>query len=379
MKKLLTVLLSLLMVFTLVGCGEKTDNEATGGEEVETAKVNIVAVFPNKLGDKSFSDLVWSGVTNAQAKYGDKIGEVQNVQLGGDASIIDSTLRELCEDGTWDYIVTGTSSMTEGINAVTLEYPDQKFIVYDTQLDYTDGIRSNSVSYMCKQNEGSYLAGVLAASLTSDTSIAGINEEKVVGFIGGKEGTSIQDFLVGYIQGMQSVDTECKLLFSIIGNFTDAAKAKELAEAQFKQGADVIFGVCSGAAVGIYEAAEEANGYSMGCDLDQADIQSANYPEMAKHIVTSVVKNFDVVLCDAIGAALDGSLTWGKHYDVSLADGGIGICENSYYDAVVTDAIKAAVKKASEDVSGGVVVVDTAYGMDPDVYAQKKGSVLLNN
>lgn len=376
MKKLLTLLLTALLVSALVGCDNGGGKDS---EVVEEQKFRIVAVFPNVLGDKSFSDLVWSGVTNAKEKYGDKISEIKAIELRGDVSIIETTLRELCEDGTWDYIVTGTSTMTEGINNVTLEYPDQKFLVYDTQLEYTDGIRANCVSFMCKQNEGSYLAGVLAAKLTVNTSIEGVNEQKVVGFIGGKEGTSIQDFLVGFIQGMQSADPDCKLLFSIIGNFTDGAKAKELAQAQFAQGADIIFGVCSGAAVGIYEAAEENNGYAMGCDLDQAEIQSASHPETAKHIVTSVVKNFDVVLCNAICDAIDGKLEFGRHVNVDISAGGIGICANDYYKAICTDEIQAAVTAAENDISSGKVTVQTAYGMDPDVYAKIKESVLLNS
>lgn len=52
-----------------------------------------------------------------------------------------------------------------------------------------------AISY--KQNEGSYLAGVLAALVTESKDMPNANEDKKIGFVGGSEHPIITDFLVG--------------------------------------------------------------------------------------------------------------------------------------------------------------------------------------
>ena len=366
MKKIL-VLLAILCVSFSVFAGGANESSSPAGKRV-------VLVVPNNLGDKAFSDLVWSGVQKAKDQYG--ISEIKCIELLGDASIQESTLSELCEDGDWDYIVTGTSSMTEAIANVTLKYTNQKFIVYDTELSYEGGIRKNCVSYMCMQNEGSFLGGVMAALMTSDTSLKGVNKEKTIGFIGGKEGTSIKDFLVGYIEGMQAVDPECKILVSFVGSYTDAAKAKELAIAQYNQGADIIFAVCSGAGLGIYEAAYEQGKWAIGVDSDQASQLEETSPEIAWRIPTSVVKNFDVVLCNALGDAINGTLDWGYHYKVTIADGGIGLSENKYYESIVPQSIRDKISEFATKVASGEISVTSAYDLDLEQYEAIKQSAI---
>ena len=48
-----------------------------------------------------------------------------------------------------------------------------------------------TVDYLA--NEGAYLAGVVAAGLTT-SDVEGMNEEKVIGFVGGQDVTVINDF-----------------------------------------------------------------------------------------------------------------------------------------------------------------------------------------
>ena len=93
--------------------------------------------------------------------------------------------------------------------------PEQKFILYDAQDDLS---LPNVASLDHCQNEGAYLAGVAAALLTtSDAKLA--NDKKVVGFVGGGENTALDDYLIGYIQGVHSVDEDINILVSWIGDF----------------------------------------------------------------------------------------------------------------------------------------------------------------
>ena len=382
MKKVLTFLLAAVMCLSLGACGAESSGESqtsqttasksTASATTDNSKIDVLMVAPNNLGDKSFSDLVWKGIQNAKKTYG--LGEVKCTELLGDSTLQVPTLTEAAESGKWDLIVTGTFSMKESIVKVAAEFPKQKFIVYDTELDYTNGAFANCSSYVCMQNEGSFLAGAMATYLTQETGIDTINKEKTIGYIGGVENTSIMDFLVGYIQGMQYVDPESKMLISFVGNFTDTAKAKELALTQKNQGADIIFAVCSGAGLGVYDAAKESNFLAIGVDSDQALILQDTDKATSQHIVTSVVKNFDVVLSNAIGEAISGNFKWGVHHKINLANKGIGIAENSYYQSIVPQKIRDKVTDIAKKIASGEIAVETAYGMDKDTYNKIKAS-----
>ena len=61
---------------------------------------------------------------------------------------------------------------------------------------------------------------------------------------------------MGYIEGVKYIDPSCKVLFSYVGDFKNTAKAKELAIAQYQQGADIVFQVASSAGLGVLDAAK---------------------------------------------------------------------------------------------------------------------------
>lgn len=364
MKKLFAFILVLAMAFGMVACsGDTESTKGTDGKKAED-KMNVVLVIPNSLGDKAFSDMIWKGINMAKETY--DLGEIKCIELQGDTTTPVPTMTELCETEKWDIIVTGTFSLKESIETVAANFPDQKFVVYDTELDYSDGKFANCASFAALQNEGSFLGGALAA-LMSKTG--------VIGFVGGKETTSVSDFLVGYIEGAQYVNPDIVVRSSFIGSFTDTAGGKELALAQNGQNADVIFAVCSGAGLGVYEAAAQKGFWALGVDSDQSLILEANNPDSAKAILSSVVKNFDVILCDAIGNIVSGEFKWGTHNAVNLAAGGIGLAENSYYQNAVPEEIRNQIKEISEKIVNGEIKVSTAIGMDSKTYADLKESV----
>lgn len=103
---------------------------------------------------------------------------------------------------------------------------DKKYILYDASVPCEEGGYDNVYSIQYKQNEGSYLGGMLAASLLKEGKLG--DTGKNLGFLGGMDIPVINDFLVGYIAGAQSVMPDAKIAISYAGSFMDAAKGKEL-------------------------------------------------------------------------------------------------------------------------------------------------------
>lgn len=68
-------------------------------------------------------------------------------------------------------------------------------------IDGVSDAGDNVVSTLFAQNEGSFLAGAAAAMLTTKTDIPGINDKKIIGWVGGMDIPVLHDFYVGYEQG----------------------------------------------------------------------------------------------------------------------------------------------------------------------------------
>ncbi len=365
MKKLLLVLVALIMTtVSLTSCAKKAEPKA----------LRVVVVINTNLGDKAFSDLVWGGVQKAASEFD---LEVKAVELGGDPTKQEPTLTELCESKEWDLIVAGTFNLLEATKKAAEKYPNQKFLVYDAAVDFAGGKFKNVVSVLSKQNEGSYLAGALAALLTQSTTDPLVNAEKIIGFVGGGENAAINDFLIGYIEGAKAVDPATKILFSYVGNFTDSAKAKELTLAQYQQGADIVFAVASSAGFGVYDAAKTADKYAIGVDQDKAlQFKAVGDITQAKHIPTSVVKNLDVLIYDKLSQFVKGTMPWGTHEAVGLKGNGMALANNEYTKLVVSADILAQVEALKAKIVAGTTVVPTAIGLTTEqiqVYKDKAG------
>ena len=80
---------------------------------------------------------------------------------------------------------------------------------------------------------------------------------KAAGFVGGMEIPPISEALTGFINGAKSVDPNFKVYSTYIGNFDDAAAAKEAALSMIAQGADCIVPDADAAGQGVFQAVVE--------------------------------------------------------------------------------------------------------------------------
>lgn len=330
--------------------------------------MGVVLIINTNLGDKSFCDLSNEGLLAVAKEMGCR---TKIVELGGDTTKQIPTLIEFAESKDWDIIVCGTYNIRESFQNVAAQFPEKKFILYDAKDDKN---LPNVYSVEHLQNEGSFIAGAAAAMLTSSKAPLA-NPKKIIGFVAGGENTSINDFLVGYIQGAQSVDPAIKVLISYVGNFKDTAKAKEMAIAQINQGADVVFQVAGGAGLGVLDACKEKNVYAIGVDSDQAMVLESKRPDLSKIIATSMQKKVNKTVYNAVKAALDGTLPWGQYGTVGLKQGSVGIAKNKYFDAIFTAEQKKKLEELETKVSSGAIKVQTAIGMDNETLNKIRNAV----
>ncbi len=102
------------------------------------------------------------GIRMAAATLGAK---VKTIEGGTDATTTWQTdLQDLTASHSWDLIVTDTSYVLDQLKAVAQQNPHQEYILLDQQLNLPNVV---SVTYL--QNDGAFLAGVLATMSSPGT------------------------------------------------------------------------------------------------------------------------------------------------------------------------------------------------------------------
>lgn len=352
-NKIIVLVVALMLLLT--ACTSGTDPQGSNSED--GVYKNVMFVVTGSLGGRTNNDDVYAAISDYVATVG---GKVDTFECNMDTSLYESTLMQAAETGEYDLIVTGFGTMIEPLGNTASKYPDQKFLIFDTQMDYSDGKNPNVVSVQVLQNEGGFLAGALAALVTtSDAEYA--NEQKVVGFVGAMESTAILDFLMGYIEGVKHVDPSIEVLYSFVGNHTDSALAKELGLSQFQQGADVVFAVGQNG-LGVAEAANDSNRYLIGVDYDYSVRLEDTNKDAAAKILTSVIKDYRGMVYPMLEAINDGSINWGTHSFISHAESGVYLVNNDYTKAIVSDEVWSEYEKVVSDLDSGKISVSTAFG-----------------
>ena len=374
MRNRIFILLSIIIIASmfLAACStpEPTEAPAPAEEEqpMETEEaeappaeepVKVVNLINGVLGDKSFFDSAERGVRKAEQELN---YSVKTIEAGIDPARWEPALEDAAANEEYDILIVGTYQMSEFLQNVAPKYPDKKFIIYDVSVDYDACDCGNVYSVLYKQNEGSYLAGYYAGLMTQ-TALEGMNEDKIIGVVGGQDIPVINDFIVGYKQGAADagLDPETGVIVQYAGSWNDPAKGKEIALTMYQQGADIVFSVAGGTGVGIFQAAEEAGKYAIGVDSDQATIIMDTNPTQAERILTSMMKNVDNSLYRALDMYMEGTLPFGTAESLGVAEGGVGLAYNDIYFKYTPQDVQDKIKQAEQDLLDGKITVDTVF------------------
>lgn len=381
MKKVLVLLAALVLVLSACSKPGGGTNEAaseTSGSSSGSASASsdagadgkalkVILLIPGNLGDKSFHDSANRGLDLVRSELG---AETKVIEMGTDQTKWQPIYEDIANQD-WDLIISGNSTASEIYHSVAAEYPDKKFIDFDTDFD---DIPDNMYAMSYKVNDASFLAGAVAA-LATTSNLPGMNPDKKIGFLGGLDVPGINAFLIGYIEGAKYIDPDIKVATSYAGDFSNPAKGKELSLVQYKSGVDVIFGAAGGTGLGIFDAAKEQKKYAVGVDSDQALLFTDTDSDKANLILTSSMKNIDQSILKAVKSFQEGTLTYGKREVLGFAEGGTGIAENDIYNKLLTPEMKAKVDEIKQKLLNKEITVNDANSMETSAIDQIRNSV----
>lgn len=345
-KKLFSLMLAMVLVLSLAACGGSDDSDK------KDDALKVCVVYSGNLGDKSYNDSCNIGATKAAEDFG---VEIKNLE-GTTADEWRTNLLSACDEG-YDLIICSSSNLQEYLEEFAPMYPDTKFAIIDTTVE-----ADNVVSISFAQNQGSFLAGAAAALFTTHSEIEGVNEESVIGWVGGMDIPVLRDFLVGYEQGAKYIDPDITVLSSFAGTWQDPLKGKELTLAQYQQGADIVMNVASGTGPGILEGAKEAGRYAIGVDLNQDNDQPGS-------VLTSMVKRVDTACYSVIKSVVEGTFKGGEVSYLDLAAEGVSLTDFSVIKEHLGDQfpedILTQLEEIQQKIVSGEIVVENYEGFGP--------------
>ncbi len=330
MKRVLTGILVAGLI--LAGC--QGERKQAGAEAGKPAIGLVLSV--GGLGDKSFNDSAYEGLTRAATELGIEPVYGQPEQMSED----EKYLRQYAEQGM-DLVIGVGFLMKDALEKVSGQFPDTRFAIIDAVVD-----APNVASLVFREHEGSFLVGAIAGLMTKTGK---------VGFVGGMDIPLIHKFEVGYREGAEYVKPGCDVLVAYAGSgpeaFHDPVKGKSLALSQFDRGADIIFQAAGSTGNGVIDAAKERGLFAIGVDANQ------NYMAPG-HVLTSMVKRVDVSVYSIIKDVVSGTFKGGPHV-YGLDVDGVGYALDEYNKDLIPPETLERVEQIKRDIiSGGIQVTD---------------------
>lgn len=284
--------------------------------------------------DKSFNQGVYDGAERFKEETGIAYREFEVTN----ETQREQAIRKMAQRGANPIVGVGFAQAGP-METVAKEFPDTSFTLIDGVVDLP-----NVQSVVFKEQEGSFLVGVLAAMAS---------ESKMVGFVGGMDIPLIRRFACGYEQGAKHADPAVDVIQNMTGTtpsaWNDPGRGSELAKGQFDRGVDVIYAAAGGTGIGVYQAAKDGGKLAIGVDSNQ------NYLHPGS-MLTSMLKRVDVAAYNAFKQAMDGTWEAGIK-DLGLAEGAVGWALDEHNEALITDDMKAAVEAATASIVAGDISV----------------------
>lgn len=354
------------LALALTACGETTPAVDPGSSETTTdapsetgspseSMVDATALAcqvtdTGGVDDKSFNETAYRGLERSRDELGTEIAFLESQAITDFEPNINAFLAQAC-----DIIVTVGFLLGDATLAAAQANPDTNFAIVDVDFfDFDAGediTLDNALELTFSTDQAAFLAGYLAAGQT---------QTGILGTFGGINIPPVTIFMNGFEAGMDHYNevhgTDVKLLGwdraagegLFTGDFEDQDKGRSQAESLMEEGADIIMPVAGPVGLGAAAAITEADGVSMVWVDSDACVST----EFCSVTLTSVMKNMDIAVFEAIKAQVDGTFSGGL-YSGTLANGGVGMAPYHEFDGAVSAELKAEITALQAAIIAG--------------------------
>jgi simple sugar transport system substrate-binding protein len=307
----------------------------------------IAIIAPEKGNDFGWNQQGVDGAKAAAAAVGAEIEVADGAGYDDPGPI----LRQLADGGA-KFIVAQAS----GYNTAAPQFAAESkipVIVYDAPDATKPGLVADVLT---NAQEGAYLAGVLAATMTKTGTL---------GLVISADTPSWHKANGGFVAGAKSVKPDIKFLQAQIGpaGYADAEGGKRVTETVIAGGADIVFGQGDGASFGMLQAVETAKPPAGADKVWFIDVIGDKTSVDTKGVLlSSVLWNFEGTFKQAI-ADINAGTFGNQGYVQDVGNGGIALLETDHISPDAQTAVDAA-KAGIADGSVTVPVTETQAAVD---------------
>jgi len=337
MKKFrLLVTVLLLLAVLLSACQTQEPAPETEEPVMEETKepFRVAVVMPSSINDLAFSQSMYDALLTIQSEMGGE--EAMEIVYSDGMFVVDdaaAAIRDYAAEG-YDLVIAHGSQYGSSLQEIAPDFPETSF-AWGTTVD-TFGI-ANIFAYEAASDQGGYVNGVLAASLS---------ETGILGVVGPIETGDAKLYVDGFVAGAKATDPTVQVNVNYIGSFSDVALAAEAANTHIAAGADVLTGTAQ-MVVGAIGVAEESGALWFGTQSSQTELA----PSI---VVANQVYRWDVVLNEIMDLIGEGTLG-GTSFVIDLANGGEVLEFNPDFD--IPADVAALAEETIAEISGGAVAL----------------------
>lgn len=355
MKKVLSIVLALTMVFALCACGNKAAGKATNGNDVpdemtsSDGKYQMALVTDvGQLKDGSFNEGTWNGVKLYASQNGKSYKYYQPAN-GSEATDDDryNAMKAAADAGAEIIVAPGFLQAT-ALEQAAKDFPDVKFVFIDGWSLGLDNVAA--VAY--KEHECGYFAGYAAVK----------DGYTKLGFCGGGGGTNPACCRYGYgfVQGANAAAAEMGVNVDINyswlygASYSPSPEMQTLANGWYENGTEVIFACGGTLCQSVFAAAAANDAKTIGVDVDQSKDSATVITSAMKELANSVMQMADKLYKGEWASIGNSCQTLGA----AEGDTGLPTAEASWKFNKFT---VAEYEKMFADVVAGKLVIDDDY------------------
>lgn len=306
----------------------------------ETLTVGFL-VGQSGIGDQSFNDMTYAGLIKAKQELGINV-IVEDMEKSKEAA--EKAMQRLILRRV-QVIVANGFEFQALVETYAKRHPGTYFILHDVPLKGPD----NVVSTVFAVEEGSFLAGLLAASMPG---------AQKLGFIGAADIPVLKPFLTGFRAGIHYASPGIPLDVAYISQapdfsgFNHPAKGHAVATEMYERGVTTIFSVAGLTGNGVIQAARAADRFVIGVDSDQDHLAVG-------HVLTSMMKRLDIATYNEVAKIAVGRFRPGiRHY--GLLEEGVGLSPMTYTKGKIPQEILDRLAEVRLKIISGTIRIPTA-------------------
>ncbi|MEW6240300.1 MAG: BMP family ABC transporter substrate-binding protein [Chloroflexota bacterium] len=287
--------------------------------------VGLVTDF-GSVDEPGFNQSAWTAVEQAKAEgLVDRIAFIETIDVRDRSKNVTT----LAEEG-YDLIITIGYSMRKATKEAAAEFKSVHFIGVDQP---QDNKRDNLTGLVFPEDQGGFLAGALAASVTVTGRVAAVCDSQSV--------AEMWEYCEGFREGAYYVNPDLRIFVvyhndnSPSGLFNDPDWGAETALSLVEDGVDVLFAAGGETGRGALQAAAESGVYVIGADADmyyQLDGVEAQ-------VLSSATKDVTGGLYALIRFAAQGQLEGGEF------DGAFSLAPNHALETAVSPEVRARLEE----------------------------------